>query len=90
MTNTKEQHQSIIMVLSKPFYKVMCDFYKDQKKEFYMTRQQIGQALEYKDPQKAIDNIHVKHESRLSQFSTTLNLRGVELVFFSGYQFGRN
>lgn len=43
-----------------------------------MTRQQIGQALEYDNPQKAIDNIHAKHKDRLDKFSVTLKVRATD------------
>ncbi len=43
--------------------------------DFYMTRDQIGTALEYADPTKAIDNIHKRNIGRLDPLSSTLNLR---------------
>ena len=45
-------------VKNSQFGTVICDYYGNGKGEFFMTRQQIGQALEYENPQKAIDNIH--------------------------------
>ena len=43
--------------------------------DFWMTREQIGTALEYADPTKAIDNIHKRNKDRLDPLSSTLNLR---------------
>lgn len=43
-----------------------------------MTRQQIGEALEYDNPQNAIDNIHAKHRERLDKFSVTLKVRATD------------
>ena len=43
--------------------------------DFWMTREQIGTALEYGDPTKAIDNIHKRNADRLDPLSSTLNLR---------------
>lgn len=43
--------------------------------DFWMTREQIGTALEYADPTKAIDNIHKRNIGRLDPLSSTLNLR---------------
>lgn len=43
-----------------------------------MTREQIGRALEYSDPQKAIDNIHSRNFDRLDVLSVTLKLRGTD------------
>lgn len=37
--------------------------------DILLTRDQIGQALEYADPIKAIQNIHAKHKDRLDQMS---------------------
>lgn len=44
----------------------------------YFTREQIGSALEYENPQKAIDNIHARHKDRLDLFSVTLNLKATD------------
>lgn len=41
---------------------IMCDFYSDGTGEFYMTRQQIGEALEYDDPNKQIDKLYQRHK----------------------------
>ena len=51
-----------------------CDIYTDGKGGFYVTREQIGQALEYAHPQKAIDKIHERHKDRLDPLSVTVNL----------------
>lgn len=46
--------------------------------DFWMTREQIGSALEYGDPDKAIRNIHARNKNRLDPLSTSLVLRRVE------------
>lgn len=46
--------------------------------DFWMTREQIGQALEYGEPTKAIDKIHQRNKDRLDPLSSTVNL-GVEV-----------
>lgn len=55
-----------------------CDFWGDANNEYLITREQIGRALGYSNPTKAIDNIHRKHKERLDKFSTTLTLGVVE------------
>ena len=40
-----------------------------------MTREQIGTALEYGDPTKAINNIHHRNKDRLDPLSSTLKMR---------------
>lgn len=55
-----------------------CDFWADINDEYFLTREQIGRALGYNNPTKAIDNIHHKHEKRLNKFSTTVTLGMME------------
>jgi len=43
-----------------------------------MTRDQIGQALEYTDPSDAIKDIHARHNVRLDKFSDTRKLRATD------------
>ena len=45
---------------------------------FYMTREQIGAALEYKDPQNGIDVLHGRHKDRLEHFSVPVSLRATD------------
>lgn len=65
-------------VRNSKFGIVTCDYYGNRKGEFFMTRQQIGQALEYSNPNKDIDALHRRHKERLNKFSTTVTLRVVE------------
>lgn len=67
----------LTIVKSEIFGNVKCDFYKDGN-SIFMTRKQIGEALEYSDPQKAIDKIHDRHKKRLDKYSTTVKLVVVE------------
>lgn len=60
------------------FGAIVCDYYTDGKGEFFMTRQQIGQALGYENPNKEIDKLHARHKNRLDKFSTTVILGVVE------------
>ena len=63
---------SYSVVLQEAVNGVSCDFYGDGLGEFFMTRQQIGEALGYGKPKVAISNIHMAHKERLDQFSTVL------------------
>lgn len=65
------------IVRSAQFGSIPCDFYR-HKQEIWMTRRQIGEALGYADPQKAVDKIHSRNQHRLDQLSTTVKLTGVE------------
>lgn len=55
-----------------------CDFYKDEDNNIYMTREQIGIALQYANPQKAMDNLHGRNKDRLNKFSVTLEVRATD------------
>lgn len=66
------------VITSKPFGALNVDVYQNDKHQYYMTREQIGTALEYNNPNKAIQNIHVKNTDRLDPLSTFLKLRNVE------------
>lgn len=54
----------------------------DLSGEFWMTREQIGQLLGYKNPRKAIKDIHQRNQERLDKFSKTVELR----KYFNGAQ----
>jgi len=64
----------LVLVKSDNFEGLQCDIYKNDK-EYFMTREQIGTALGYSDPRKAISNIHTRHKDRLNQYSSALKLR---------------
>lgn len=50
------------------FGNLECYFYKNDK-SLFMTKEQVGIALEYSQPQKSIDNIHQRNKDRLDPLS---------------------
>ncbi|NHM25959.1 hypothetical protein G7K71_02820 [Desulfofundulus sp. TPOSR] len=56
------------LVKSEPFGTVVCNFYESRNGEVWLTRRQIGEALEYKYPENAIKNIHMRYRERLDKF----------------------
>lgn len=62
------------VVLLEAVNGIFCGFYSNGLGEFFMTRRQIGEALGYSDPQKAIDKIHAAHKERLDLFSIPTKL----------------
>ena len=52
--------------------------YENSKKEFFMTREQIGRALEYNNPATSITMIHKRNAARLDPLSTHNKLLQVE------------
>lgn len=70
------------LVKSAGFGEIQCDFYGDGK-EFYVTREQIGMALEYSDPQKAIGNLHNAHKERMEKYSFLESRNGRNIYFYN-------
>lgn len=60
------------LITTETFGELPCNFYRNANDNILLTREQIGQALEYKNPIKAIQNIHEKHKDRLEQFSVRI------------------
>lgn len=48
--------------------------YQNENDDIFMTREQIGQALEYSEPRKAIQKIHQRNKGRLDKFSVVTKL----------------
>lgn len=69
---------TLTLATQKPFGSLTCDFYKDDSNEFYITREQIGTALEYSNPRIAIKKIHDRNADRLNPLSTVTKLVTVE------------
>ena len=68
------------LITTENFGDLQCNFYRNMNDDVLLTREQIGTALEYSDPSKAIQKIHLKHKDRLDTLSvrikspTTTNL----------------
>ena len=82
MENTELQ-----LVKSEQFYGVDCDFYKGNDDEMWLTRKQIGEALEYSARGDAIEMIHRKHKDRLDKFSVTIKLMGTDKKRYNTYMY---
>lgn len=68
------------LVRSGKFLGTTCDFHRDDNNNIYMTREQVGMALEYKSPDDAIRRMHNREQnkSRLDSFSTQVAMSRVE------------
>lgn len=66
------------LVKQGDFLGTKCDFYVDEDNNIYMSRTQIGYALQYKDPSNAILRIHQRHYKRLDEMS--IEAKGVQFV----------
>ena len=67
-------NNSMTVITSKPFGALNVDVYEDNKHQYYMTREQIGRALECKEPRKYIAKIHERNADRLDPLSSVVNL----------------
>ncbi len=65
--------KDLAIVKSESFGSIQCDFYRKDD-EIWMTREQIGTALEYCDPKVAVSKIHDRHKDRLDKFSGVTKL----------------
>lgn len=54
------------LVKQGDFLGTKCDFYVDEENNIYMSRTQIGYALQYKQPQNAITIIHKRYPELLT------------------------
>lgn len=72
---------NFIKAIEKPFNGQSITFYKDgeitepENEELWVTGEQLGQALGYAYPGKAINNLYNRNKDFLNPFSGTLNLR---------------
>lgn len=66
------------LITTETFNNLPCNFYRNMNDDILLTRvltrEQIGQALEYADPIKAIKKIHLKHQDRLE--SLCMRIKG--------------
>lgn len=67
-------NNSMTVITSKPFGALNVDVYQNDKHQYYMTREQIGTALEYSDPRIAIYKIHQRNADRLNPLSSVTKL----------------
>lgn len=68
----------LTLVKQGHFLGTVCDFYVDEGNDIYMSRTQIGYALQYKDPANAVLRIHQRHYERLDKYS--IEAKGCQFV----------
>lgn len=69
------------LVKQGDFLGTKCDFYVDDDNNIYMSRTQIGYALEYANPSHAILVLHQRHKERLDKFSVEVRSSQFETPF---------
>ena len=66
------------LITTETFGDLSCNFYRNMNDDILLTREQIGQALEYADPSKAIRKIHLKHKDRLDELCVRIKLSSTQ------------
>ena len=66
------------LVTTENFGNISCDFYRNMNDDILLTREQIGTALEYTNPDDALSKIHKRHKDRLNQFSVVAKLSSTD------------
>lgn len=64
---------NLTLITTETFNNLPCNFYRNMNDDILLTREQIGQALEYTDPIDAIYRIHNRHQDRLDNLSVCLS-----------------
>lgn len=62
------------LITTETFGDLSCNFYRNMNDDILLTREQIGSALEYSNPDIALSKIHKKHSDRLDNLSVVTKL----------------
>lgn len=62
------------LITTENFGELQCNFYRNMNDDILLTREQIGSALEYKNPTTALSMIHKRHKDRLDVLSVVHKL----------------
>lgn len=68
------------VMFTEQFEKISIDVMNnvEQKGSMYFTREQIGQALEYAEPIKAIEQLHGRNREILDKYAVTLSAKATD------------
>lgn len=64
---------NLTLITTETFNNLPCNFYRNMNNDILLTREQIGQALEYSNPIDAIYRIHKRHQYRLDKMSICIS-----------------
>ena len=76
------------LITTETFGDLPCNFYRNINDDILLTREQIGTALEYKNPDVALSIIHKKHKDRLDHLSVVIKTistdeKSYDTIFYS-------
>lgn len=76
MTNLK-------LITTEKFGDLDCNFYRNMNDDILLTREQIGTALEYSNPDSALSMIHKRHKDRLDTLSVIAKVKAKDGKFYN-------
>lgn len=62
------------LITTEKFGDLDCNFYRNMNDDILLTREQIGTALEYRNPDSSLSMIHKRHANRLDNLSVVTKL----------------
>ena len=68
----------LTLITTETFGDLSCNFYRNMNDDILLTREQIGQALEYAYPDDALSKIHKRHRDRLDSLSVVVKLASTD------------
>lgn len=66
------------LITTENFGDLSCNFYRNLNDDIFLTREQIGTALEYACPDDALSKIHKRHFDRLNPLSVVARLASTD------------
>lgn len=69
---------NLTLITTETFNNLPCNFYRNINDDILLTREQIGQALEYAYPDDALSKIHKRHFDRLDPLSVVVKLASTD------------
>lgn len=77
------------LITTENFGDLQCNFYRNMNDDILLTREQIGSALEHKNPTASLSMIHKRHKDRLDVLSVVYKLlstdgKEYETILYTG------
>lgn len=66
------------LITTEAFGDLSCNFYRNMNNNILLTREQIGTALEYVNPDDSLSKIHKRHKDRLDELSVIAKLSSTD------------
>lgn len=66
------------LITTETFGDLSCNFYRNMNDDILLTREQIGTALEYVNPDDSLSKIHKRHKDRLDNLSVVAKLSSTD------------